>query len=97
MRALSQFLSLTPNAATHHEVCPLAPCTAVSDREPFTQSFTSSPSLAPGIGGEMREDGLPEVSPRIYLIYRLPKLESPTSELPEELVESNDAKVSLPE
>lgn len=45
----------------------------------------------------MREGGLSKVKPSVYLICRIPKLGLATSESHEELGESSDAKVSLPE
>lgn len=44
----------------------------------------------------MTEGGLPEASPRVYLLHGLPKLGLATSELPEELAGNSDAKVSFP-
>lgn len=82
-----QFFSLTPNAALrgHHVL-------RWTEGKPSTQRLTSPSRLAPWNWRKMRQSGLPEVRPRIYLICRIPKLGGAASESPEEPVESSDAR-----
>lgn len=85
-----QFFSLIPNTALrgHHVLW-------WTDGKPSTQSLTSSSCLASWNWRKMRQSGLPEVSPRVDLICRIPKISRATSESPEKPVESSDVKVLI--
>lgn len=66
-------------------------CCSGQMEDPTHQGWALHPVWLPGTGGR-RESELPEVSPRVYLIYRFPKLGWATPESPKELVESSDSE-----